>query len=399
MFIKKIELYNFRNYTKEVVEFSKEKNLILGNNAQGKTNLLESVYFACFGKSFRTNNDSELIRNAENLFRIYIEFFKNNRNQNIEIIVKNNSLKQIKKNGYKLTKIKELIGSINAIFFYPEDLKIIKTSPSERRKFLDREISHISSGYINELLDYNKIINHRNDFLKNIVRKNLDINDNMVELEIWNEKLSISCIKILEKRFEFIIKLDKYAKIVHKNITSNEKIKISYICSFENGYLEQYNEIINENIELFYKNQKKQDFFDDIRKKYIEKLEKSLNEDLKYGNTKYGIHRDDLYVEINGLDSKKFASQGQQRTAILSIKMAEIDIVKEELEETPILLLDDVMSELDIKRQEMLIKRITGFQTIITSTDIEGLNDTQLIPYRLFDIENGILTKQEDISE
>lgn len=397
MFIKKIELYNYRNYKKEIVDFSKEKNIIIGNNAQGKTNLLESIYFTCFGKSFRTNNDSDLIRSNENILRIFVEYYKNNRFQDIEIIVKGNGLKQIKKNGYKLTKIRDLIGSINAIFFYPEDLKIIKSSPAERRKFLDREISHISFGYIAEILKYNKIVSHRNNFLKNIIRKNISISSSMVEMDVWNEKIAQSGIIILKERLNFVKKLNKYAQKIHKELANNEKLKISYNSSIQNNLFEDYINIFLEDKENV--NNKLNEFFVSVKNIFLEKLKSSLKEDLKYGNTKYGIHKDDLYIEVNDLDSKKYASQGQQRTAILSIKMAEIEIVKNELKEFPILLLDDVMSELDINRQEMLIKRIKGFQTIITSTDIEGLNDEQLIPYRLFTISDGIVVKQEDISE
>lgn len=385
MYIIKIELRYFRNYTHLNLEFSKHKNLIIGENAQGKTNLLESIYFCCFGKSFRNHNDGDLIKKDADFFKINLSFFKNHRAQEIEIIVKNDKLKQIKKNGVKLKNIKELFGSLNIVFFSPDDLKLIKASPLDRRKFIDREISNIYSGYINHLIEYNKVLANRNALLKNF--KNLyfnnscKISDSMrAQMEIWDIQLASHGVKIMEKRFEFIKKLSDGAKYFHNRISlQHELLHIFYESS------------LDEQAENLYEEYLSMGRFDvgKIEELFLNKLGQSLENDIRYGSTKYGIHRDDLGFYINDLDAKKFASQGQQRTAILAIKMAQIKVVKDIIGDDPILLLDDVMSELDPKRQEMLLNMIEDFQCMISTTDLNGLKMEDLDYYKKIIVKNG----------
>lgn len=391
MYIINIELRNFRNYTHLNLDFSKHKNLIIGENAQGKTNLLESIYFCCFGKSFRNHNDGDLIRKDADFFKINLSFFKNHRTQEIEIIVKNDKLKQIKKNGVKLKNIKELFGSLNIVFFSPDDLKLIKASPLDRRKFIDREISNIYSGYINHLIEYNKVLGNRNALLKNF--KNIyysnscKISDFMrTQAEIWDVQLASHGVKIMQKRFEFIKKLSDGAKYFHNRISSqHELLRLFYESSLDEQNKNLYGEYISCGK------------FDlrEMEELFIDKLRQSLENDIKYGSTKYGIHKDDLGFEINDFDAKKFASQGQQRTAILAMKMAQIKVVKDIINDDPVLLLDDVMSELDLKRQAMLLNMIEDFQCMISTTDLSAIKMEDLDYYKKIIVKNGRISCNE----
>lgn len=392
MYIKNVKLANFRNYTHLNLDFSKHKNIIIGENAQGKTNLLESIYFCSFGKSFRNHNDGDLIKKDADFFKINLSFFKNSRDQEIEIIVKNEKLKQIKKNGVKLKNIKELFGSLNIIFFSPDDLKLIKASPLDRRKFIDREISNIYSSYINHLIEYNKVLSNRNALLKNF--KNIyysnscKISDDMRrQIEIWDFQIVSYGVKIMEKRFEFIKKLCDCAKYFHNRISSlHEVLYLFYESSLDEENSNLYEEYLSSGRGFE---------FEKIEEIFLRKLRESLENDIKYGSTKYGIHKDDIGFEINDLDAKKFASQGQQRTAILSIKMAQIKVVKDIINDNPILLLDDVMSELDPTRQEMLLKMIEDFQCMISTTDLNSVKMEKLDYYKKIIVKNGRISCNE----
>lgn len=403
MHIKKIKICNFRNYLLEEIEFSNFSNLILGDNAQGKTNLLEAIYFVCNGKTFKNNFDNELLNykisndlSYNKYFKIFIEYEKNNRNQNIEVIVKSDRKKQIKKNGVVIKKIQELLGSLNVILFNPDDLKIIKYSPNDRRKFLDRELSNIYVDYLIERLEYNKILEQKNKLLKSYFSKEIYKNNDLknsfdIELDIWNEKLLKLNIKLLIKRMDFIEKINLKANKIHQFISDdNEEVKVVYTSNLDSKIYERYLELKKtssylEIEELFYKNYKK--MYD---------LSKDI--DIKQGNTKYGIHKDDFVIYINGKEARKYSSQGQQRTAILAIKISELEIIKEENQECPILLLDDVMSELDEKRQTLLINKINEFQSIITSTDVKKLELKKLKPYRQIVIKNGNVLENIEIN-
>ena len=440
MFIKKIRLEYFRNYERLHLDLSKYKNIIIGENAQGKTNLLESIYFCSFGKSFRNHNDADLIKSGKEYFKIILDFFKNGRDQQIEVIVKSEKLKQIKKNGVKLKTIKEIFATLNIIFFSPDDLRLIKSSPLERRKFIDREISNIYPIYVSHLIEYNKVLSNRNALLKkfrNELFRDLSVLDKIrSQIEIWDFQLASHGVKILQKRFEFIKNIHPFAVEFHKQISSkDEKLELYYECSLDDSTHQFYREYVNSNIfkplekenssiltdsvmsncesefngttksareveqidgdQLFkkFENDKierSQNFsFELMQELFLQKLRDSLEHDVRSGSTKYGIHKDDLGFEINSLDAKKFASQGQQRTAILAIKMAQIEVVKRIVGDYPILLLDDVMSELDPFRQSMLLNLIKEFQCIISTTDLNGIHLEQFDVYKKIIVENG----------
>lgn len=388
MFIKKIRLEQFRNYERLHLDLSEYKNIIIGENAQGKTNLLESIYFCSFGKSFRNHNDADLIKSDREYFKIILDFFKNGRDQQIEVIVKSEKLKQIKKNGVKLKTIKELFATLNVIFFSPDDLRLIKASPLDRRKFIDREISNVYPVYVSHLIEYNKVLANRNALLKNFRNeffKDASALSNMrAQIEIWDYQLVSYGIKILQKRFDFIRKLHPFAVEFHRKISSKEeKLELFYECSLDDDKHHLYRDYVNFGIAKFSES--------DVEELFLKRLRDSLEQDIKSGSTKYGIHKDDLGFEINSLDAKKFASQGQQRTAILAIKMAQIEVVKNIIGDYPILLLDDVMSELDPFRQSMLLNLIKEFQCIISTTDLNGIHLEKFDVYKKIIVQNGTI--------
>ena len=337
MYIKKVILENFRNYDSLNVEFNPNYNLIYGNNAQGKTNILEAIYLSALGRSFQTNKDQELIKIGNNSAKIEIEFEKKDRSGKIKIEISDKKTFFI--NDIKQKKISEIIGKINLVLFYPNNINIIKGSPQDRRKFLDIMISQLKPNYLHLLNRYNQTLNQRNTYLKQIKFENKDKN----MLDIWDESLSELSFQIFKYRKNYIEKIQERIKEIHNNITNsgkdNEEIDIIYI-SLANSKENFYKQLIS-NREL----------------------------DIKRGFTSTGIHRDDFDVLINNEKLNIYGSQGQCRTAVLSLKLSELEIIKEEIGEEPILLLDDFMSELDENRRTNLAKAIKNNQVFITCTD------------------------------
>lgn len=366
MKITSIQLKNYRNYDFCDIELTDQLNLIIGDNGQGKTNLLETLYVAGFGKSFRTSKDSELIQMNEKMMHLKVNFEKFGRQQSVEIKLISDKKKEIRINGSVITKVSDLIGHLNLVLFSPEDLKLVKESPGERRKFLDRELSHISPMYCRQIIEYNKILDQRNSFLKQLQTtgsKQYDI------LDIWDEKLVKSGVPIIMKRFSFVEKLAEISEEIHKSITAGkERLKVNYICSVKSPNPLEY---------------------DKIQSEFLCAIEKSRERDIYRGYTSTGPHRDDIGLFINGTDIRTYGSQGQQRTAALSLKLSEIDIIKDEIGEYPILLLDDVMSELDVTRQNFLIKTFDRLQTIVTSTEVGRLYDEHLQKGKIFRVAEG----------
>ncbi len=347
-----------------MIELDKALNIIVGDNAQGKTNLLEAIYVSGFAKSFRTNKDGELVAFDALFNHVKIEIEKDNGyNEIIEFRIHRNGKKEFLVNGVNITKISELLGTVNIILFYPDDLKLIKDSPSERRKFLNRELSHISKLYCSNIIEYNKILNQRNELLKKAM-----YHESLLDtIEIWNEQLADKGAKIIQKRLQFIEKLGRISHQIHSKITNNkENLALRYITAVNN----------TQN-------------YDTIKGNLISLLERQFETDKKRGYTSVGPHRDDLEILINEINIKAFGSQGQQRTAALSLKLSEINIIKEEVGESPILLLDDVMSELDQKRQKDLIYAMKDIQTIITTTEIDNLLDDYINASKIIKIKNG----------
>ncbi len=357
MYIKNISLMNYRNYENLQLSLSRNVNVFKGDNAQGKTNILESIYYCAFAKSHRTSRDKELIKwNSENAY-ISILVGKSRLDKKIDINILRNGKKAIKVNSIKVGKIDELFGSFNVVMFSPEDLKVIKESPSLRRRLLDMEISQINKTYYFNLVQYNKVLNERNTLLKN---RNLDAEF----IEIYNLQLAEYADYIIKERLKYIDKINYYGSEIHNEITSGkEDINLKYTSTIGN--------------------------LNDIKSNFLAKLRNNLNKDKERGLTLIGPHRDDFYIFINGIDVKTFGSQGQQRTAILTIKFSSLKIIKETTGEYPVLLLDDVLSELDSNRKKYILSSIKDIQTIITSTGIEDLKDYLDNNGKIFNVSNG----------
>lgn len=328
MYLKNIKIKNFRNYENQEVEFGEKLNILYGENAQGKTNILEAIFLSAFGKSFRTNKEKEMIKKGENFAKVEIEYQKKDRDGKIIINISNK--KMVTVNGVKIKKLSELLGNINLVIFTPDDINILKNGPSARRRFLDMMIGQLRTNYVYNLNMYLKTIEQRNNYLKQKT-----INDAM--LEIWDEKLAEYGHKIYKYRNEFIEKIKAEIGEIHKEIT-NETISISYKSDCQN--IEEYKKHL-------------------IKNREIDKMK---------GYTSAGTHRDDFKILIDGEEVNVFGSQGQNRTAILSLKLAELKVIYNDIEEYPILLLDDFMSELDENRISNFLKKIKKIQVIITCT-------------------------------
>ena len=351
MWIKNLKMHNFRNYENQEINFNKNINIFYGQNAQGKTNIIEAIFLCSLGKSFRAKKDSEMIKLNEKEASVEVKYQKSDREGNIKIELKNR--KNIYLNGIKLKKLSELLGNLNIVIFTPDDINILKGGPQNRRKFLDIMISQLRPNYMHILSLYLKVIEERNNYLRQIKEENKD--ENM--LEIWDEKLAEYAVKIYEYRKEFIGKIINKIGNIHKNITNGEEqIKIEYVSECEN------------------------------KEKYLNLLKQRRKLDIIKGFTTKGIHRDDFNVYINDKDIKIYGSQGQNRTAMLSLKLAELQVIYNEIGEYPILLLDDFMSELDKNRRRNFLESIQNTQVIITGTeklDIENLN------YLEYNVTNG----------
>lgn len=340
MYIKKIQLNNFRNYKKQEIELSKEINLFFGDNAQGKTNILESIFLCAIGKSFRAKKEKELINLDEKYATIEIDFEKADRSGKIKIEL--NDKKTIYINGIKQNKLSDILGKINVVMFSPDDIEILKSGPAKRRRFLNIMISQLRPKYMYNLNMYIKAVEQRNNYLRQIDLEN----KNKELLDVWDEKVAEYGYEVYKYRNEFIDKIKEKINRHHKEITENkEEIKIKYISDCES------------------------------KEKYIEELKKTRGQDIAKGYTTKGVHRDDIYIYINGKQVNIYGSQGQNRTVILSLKLAELEIIKEDIGEYPILLLDDFMSELDQKRRENFLKNINNTQILITCTDEFTIQD------------------------
>ena len=340
MFVKELFLTNFRNYKEANFSFHEKINLILGDNARGKTNLLESIYLSSLGKSFRSVKDVEMIRFEAELCKVKVVAEREESEKKVEIII-NKEEKTIKKDGLKIKKTSELVNHILIVVFSPEDLKIVKDNPEKRRSFMDRELCQIKPSYYANLVLYKRALSQRNACL----REN-EVNENMIG--VWDDQLAAYGAKVIAEREKFVEKLNRISGEIHRNITDDkEKLEIFYEANvpFRGGTQEQVETLRSE-------------------------LEKSLVKDSARGATSVGPHRDDLRIDINDVDSKRFGSQGQQRSAALSMKLAELVLIEEETGEKAILLLDDVLSELDAGRQAFLIRSMRPAQLFITATDI-----------------------------
>ncbi len=358
MFVERIKLTGFRNYNDEQIDFLPGINLLVGKNAQGKTTVLEAIYFSAIGRSPKTTRDSELINWQKDNGSFLVKLQKKSGTKDIEVFFSKSQKKVIRVNKVNLLKIGDLLGNLNVVFFSPDELKLVKDAPQDRRKFLDTDISQLSKNYFYILTKYNKIVDQRNKLLKNSDNKKL------VEqtLPIWDTQLAEAGSKIIMYRMQFLDKLKVIAKEAHSYITSEK-----------------------ENLELEYVGITGRDE-EDIKQKLLIALKQTKEKDLKLGYTNIGPHRDDIKLVVDTVDIRSFGSQGQQRTVALSLKLAELEIFKEEVGEYPVLLLDDVLSELDQERQRRLLAYAKKLQTIITATQYDPFmfQDANIIK-----IENG----------
>ena len=360
MIIKSLELNDYRNYEKLSIKFDKGINILYGDNAQGKTNILEAIYLCSTTKSHRGNKDKEIIRFGFEESHIRALFNKNEVDYQVDIHLRNEKSKGIAVNGVKLKKAVELLGLANVIIFSPEDLSIIKNGPSDRRRFVDSELCQLDKVYLYNLTNYNKIVNQRNNLLKDILM-HPELRDT---LDVWDSQLVSIGTKVIERRKLFIDQLNNVIGNIHKNISGDK-----------------------ENLEILYEPNI------DIEG-YEEKLVRHREKDIRYKLTSVGPHRDDFIFNINGMDTKKYGSQGQQRTVALSLKLAEIRLVESLSGNTPILLLDDVLSELDSNRQNFLLNSIKNIQTIITCTGLDEFINSRIELNKVFKIMDGTVKRE-----
>jgi len=359
MFIKELSLNNFRNYTRLEVDFSKRVNIVMGKNAQGKTSLIEAIYALSTTKSHRTSKDVQMIRLDEAFAKIDA-VVENDECFDLSLVLSGKG-KRAKCNGVDFRLLSEYIGKLKVVFFAPEDLLMIKGSPTVRRRFLNMAIGQMDGLYLHHLSQYNQILKQRNELLKQFVEND----GNQLMLEVLTQQLISHLLYVHEKRIWFLSSLEKHAECVHKKVTvSKERLELKYISSIK---VEDMSE-----------------------REVFNKYEASYGTDKRMRTTTIGIHRDDFMVEVDGMDASDFASQGQQRTAVLSMKFGEVDLVHDVTGIYPVLLLDDVLSELDGHRQSQLLS-VTNekVQTFITTTSIDGIEDEVVKIADVFEVDQA----------
>ncbi len=378
MFIKKLGIKNFRNYSDIEIEFNSNKVLFIGKNAQGKTNLLESIYYLSTLDSLRAKTDNELIKWGNDFCNIKAEIKKFDIDIDLDILINPPSRKKLKINGLTKNKSSEFIGTISTVCFTTNDLLLLRGTPDDRRKWLDLAISQIYPAYNERLSKYNKIRTQKNNYLKNLKG---NINTDTTVLDVWNEQLAITGSNIIYIRINFLHELQKIAIEKHKQISNIEELNI------------QYNSTIIGDIE----SNKKFEFNNEyILENFKQKLEEKKLEEIIRGQSVVGPHRDDVSYFINNIEAKKFASQGQQRTIVLSLKLAELELIKEKINTNAILLLDDVLAELDDLRQNFLLNAIgEETQTIITSVDTLHFKEEYLKDVEIFEIKDNTVIKKD----
>lgn len=367
LIIKSLELNNFRNYENQKIEFDKKNNILYGDNAQGKTNILEALFLCGTTKSHKGAKDREMIRIGcdEAHLRMIIE--KDGMERKIDMHLKKNKSKGAAIDGIPIKKSAQIIGMVNMVFFSPEDLSIIKSGPEMRRKFIDMELCQLDKIYLSNLYNYNRVLKQRNNLLKQISsadgfrsnKKSEQSQSLMSTLDIWDEQLCNYGKEVIKARVEFINELSEIVKNIHYRLSGNtEDISMKYDAN-----------VSNDN--------------------FADKLFLNRERDIYMGSTSCGPHRDDVSFYIKETDIRKFGSQGQQRTSALSLKLSEIEIVKKRIKEEPILLLDDVLSELDRKRQNHLLNSIVNTQTIITCTGLEEFVTNRFNIDKTYEVVNG----------
>lgn len=363
MHVNKLRLINYRNYDSLNIDINKKTNIFIGKNAQGKTNLLESIYLCATGKSFRTNRDREIINFNKDQAYVGADITVGNFNKFIEVKMERGKTKTIRVNKTELKNYKELYSGLNVVVFSPEDLSLVKGGPQERRDFLNTEISQLKPVYNYNISRYRKVLFQRNNMLKTSKFKK----DITSILDIFDLQLVKLGTEIILERNKYILELSKISNKTHKNITlDKEELDLNYISNVDIMPVKK-----------------------DMERKYLNDLKNNMENDLRIGSTGIGPHRDDIGMRINGNDLKTYGSQGQQRTVVLSIKLSEVELIKKERGIYPVLLLDDVFSELDEERRKYLIRSFKDMQTLITVTDAIDIEELDNLEKTLFYIDNG----------
>ena len=345
MYLNKLQLWNFRSYENLELLFSDGITVLSGENGVGKTNIIEAIYLLCTGRSHRTNRENDMIRFERNWMRVRAEDIQKDGKHTVDMVLTKGQKKRILVNGLAISRISEMLGQLSGVIFSPEDLDLVKEGPSQRRRFMDIELSQVSKSYFYALNEYNKVLEQRNSLLKE--------NGSDRDLELWDGMLAEKAVFIIKKRRDFCKRLTPKAAKIHKELSSGKE---TLSCRYKDCT----------------------DGAEDIESKMLELLEKSRENDRKRYFTTCGPHKDDIIIKLGDTDLRYFGSQGQQRTATLSLKLTELEMMKDDLGEYPVLLLDDVLSELDFPRQKMLLEHIGKVQTVITMahpTDLfNGMN-------------------------
>ncbi len=372
MIIKKLRVQNFRNYESLDCSFEPGLNMIIGENAQGKTNILEAIYTACTGRSFRTRDDRDMIRFNRDFARIHLELQEKTTQTSLDIAILKNSSKEIRVNRIPLQTYADLIGKALVIVFSPDDLRLVKEGPQERRRFLDREISLISPGYYHSLIRYNKTLKQRNKLLK-ILQHNTSQKDTLVN---WDEQLCTFGAEVIAKRLDFIDKITEISHKMHYEISEGkESLSVHYLSFTDNP----------QGLSC-----------DKIASGMKSKLYSQTDSDIQRGTTSVGPHRDDFILKVNDLVLRDYGSQGQHRSAALALKLSGIEIIWRETGRFPVVLLDDVMSELDPSRQNALLSSLANTQIIMTSTDTANLEPDMVRRANRYHIVQGILSSERE---
>lgn len=370
MFLTKIEVQNFRNYEKQTISLKSGINILIGKNGSGKTNILESIYYLALTKSHRTHEDSLLIQNKKDFFKIKGCINVNTIKTNLE--VNYNKKKTLKVDNNLITALNKYSSYLKIIIFFPDDLDLIKGLPDERRKYINIQIGQVYPSYNKVLDDYNKILKNRNEYIKKI--KNHEYY-NKQYLEILNEYFVKKSILLYRMRRKYVEKINDYIGNIYKDITGLSGLVLEYVP------------VIN------FSSFKEDEMYNEIKKNI------KFEEEISYGKSIYGPHRDEFKFMLNDNNLKQYGSQGQQRACVLALKLSEINIFTKVIGSSPILLLDDVFSELDEVRRNNLLKYINGkIQTIITTTDVDNIDSKTLKKARVFEIDNGIIIRKEDIN-
>ena len=361
MKISKLKLRKFRNYDKLEIKFNDNLNIIIGNNAQGKTNILEAIYFLSITKSFLPVNDKNCMMKDEVFSKIEANIINNDKKKKLSLII-NDLGKRLEINDNEIKKHSDYIGNLKVIIFNPDNIRLIKDAPSNRRKFINIEISQLYGRYINILNEYNVLLKQRNEYLKYV--KNGKKNE--IYFSVLNDKFVELAYEIYKYRNDFINKLNEYIGEIYKKISSYDGLYIEYIPSID---------ISN---------------FDELKHVMLNKLNSNYDREVFYGTSLYGPHRDDFSLKIEDSDLLLYGSQGQLKMAVLALKLAEIDVFNEVSGEYPVLLLDDLFSELDVFKRNRIIKYLNrDIQTIITTTDLNCINKNIIRDAFVFKIDNG----------